>query len=145
MNVQDRYWECAKISAQISGIPAEWIYAQWKHESGNFTNWGTTAANNLGGLKKFRDQPEWFDGDATSPEGDDYQVFDSPEAYALYFGRYLLMYREDGICEATTTRQYAEALRHGGYYGDMPGMTGEESVDNYAVGLDNAMQEAFGG
>lgn len=128
--------ELAQISAEISGIPAEWILAQWKHETGNFTNWGATEAHNFAGLKKFRDnQPDWFDGDATSPEGDEYQVFENDEDFAQYFGRYLKMYEPDGLLESKTIREYAESLRRGGYYGDMPGMTGEESVDNYVEGL----------
>lgn len=128
--------ELAQISAGISGMPAEWILAQWRHESEDFTNWGATVAHNFAGLKQFRDkQPDWFTGDATSPEGDNYQVFENDEDFARYFGRYLLMYESDGLLAATTVREYAEALRRGGYYGDMPGMTGKESVDNYVAGV----------
>lgn len=131
------YAELAKISAEISGMPANWILAQWKHESDNFSNWGTTEANNFAGLKKFRDsQPNWFVGDAQSPEGDDYQVFEDPEDFATYFGRYLRMYESDGLLVATTLREYAEALFRGGYFGLMPGMTADESVDNYVRGLE---------
>lgn len=143
MNVNEHFYECAKIAANVSGLDAKTIYAQMVHESNNFTNWGATVANNFGGIKKFRDQPEWFTGDATSPEGDEYQVFDSPEAFALYYGKYLSLYREDGIYEADTLYNLAKALRHGGYYGNMPGMDESESVDNYEAGLTRAYKEAF--
>ena len=144
MVVIDKYWECAQITSNLCGIDAKWIYAHWVHESNNFTNWGATKAHNFAGIKKFRDQPEWFTGDATSPEGDEYQVFEDDSAFAVYFAKYLSLYREDGIFEAVTLEGYARALRHGGYYGNMPGMTAEESIDNYANGLQNAYNEAFG-
>ena len=134
----------AEISSKISDIDAKIILSQWIHESNNFTNWGATVANNYAGIKQFRDQPEWFTGDAESPEGDNYQVFNSPEEFAVYFGRYLRMYREDGIYDDLSIEGYARALRHGGYYGDMPGMNEEESIQNYINGLKSAYREAFG-
>ena len=141
----DKYrYELAKISSLISDIDAKIIYSQWVHESNGFTNWGATVANNYAGIKQFKDQPEWFTDDAESPEGDNYQVFDNPEAFAIYFGRYLRMYREDGIYDDMTLEGYAKALRHGGYYGDMPGMNEEESIQNYINGLKTAYDEAFG-
>src|SRR5665647_480680 len=98
--------ELAQISSDISGIPASWILAHWRHESEDFTNWGATVAHNFAGLKQFRDnQPDWFDGDAQSPEGDNYQVFEDDEDFARYFGRYLLMYESDGLLNATTLRE----------------------------------------
>lgn len=143
MNVIDNYWTCAQITEKLCGIKAEWIYCQERHETNNFTNWGATVAHNLAGIKKFRDQPAWFDGDATSPEGDEYQVFDDESSFAVYFARYLSLYREDGIFEAQTLEDYARALRNGWYYGNMPGMTDEESIQNYANGLQNAFNECF--
>jgi hypothetical protein len=113
------------------------------HESGGFTNWGATQAHNLAGIKKFKDQPAWFTGDATSPEGDEYQVFEDDSAFAIYFAKYLALYRDDGIFEAKTLREYAEALHHGHFYGDMPGMTTEESIKNYADCLQARYNEAF--
>ena len=144
MNINREYWECAKITSNLCGIFAEFIYCQMSHETENFTNWGATVAHNLAGIKKYGDPPEWFQGDATSPEGDEYQVFNSDSAFAIYFAKYLSLYRDDGIFDAKNLREYAEALHHGGYYGNMPGMTESESVDNYANGLKNAYNEAFG-
>jgi hypothetical protein len=141
--VNNYYYELAKISSNISDLDAKIIYCQWEHETNNFTNWGTRVANNFGGLKQFQDQPQWFTDDAQSPEGDNYQVFNTPEAYAVYFGKYLRMFREDGIYDDPTIEGYARALRHGWYYGNMPGMDDEESIQNYIDGITRVYREEF--
>jgi len=141
--LNDHYFQCSKITESLCSISCRWIYSQWVHESANFTNWGATQAHNLAGIKQFKDQPAWFTGDATSPEGDNYQVFDSDEAFAIYFAHYLSLYRDDGIYEAKTLADYAMALHHGGYYGNMPGMTEAESIQNYADCLQQRYDEAF--
>lgn len=138
------YFELCKISSAISGIPTEWIYAQIVHESENFTNWGATVAHNYAGIKQFKEQPDWFIAtgeSAESTEGDDYQVFNTDEEFFSYFGRYLRMYEPDGLLDAKTIEEYATALFNGGYYGLMPGMTAEESVQNYINGLQRTIDQ----
>jgi len=143
MVVIDQYWQCAQVTNKLCGISAEWIYCQMRHETQNFSNWGATFAHNLAGIKQFKAQPDWFGGDAQSPEGDNYQVFEDDSAFAIYYAHYLSLYREDGIFEAQNLTDFARALRHGGYYGNMPGMNDEESIQNYADGLTNAYEECF--
>lgn len=123
--VFDKYSVLAQLAANVAAekkgltnIDWRWLMCQWTHETQYFTNWGATVGNNFGGLKQFKPQPEWFDGDATSSEGDPYQVFESPEAYADYFGRYLGYYVENGIDQVTTLEEYVTALKEGGYFGD---------------------------
>jgi len=125
MAIDDKFFELAKMAVQeavekkgLTNIDPRWLRAQWQHETGNFTNWGATVANNFGGLKQFKPQPEWFTGDDMSPEGNPYQVFESPEDYASYFGRYLGYYIENGIDQATTLEEYVIALYHGDYFTD---------------------------
>ena len=101
--------------SQKTGLPAEWIYAQWQHETGDVSNWGATTANNFGGIKQFKENPEGID--ASSPEGDNYQIFSSPEEYADYFAKYISLYKEDGVFEAKNVHEYATALKKGGYFG----------------------------
>jgi len=120
----------------ITNLKWEYLYCQWIHETGGFTNWGATVANNFGGLKQFKDQPDWFDGDATSSEGDPYQVFNSPEEYAEYFGRYLGYYIENGIDKATTLEEYVTALKDGQYFG--------ATIEEYIDGCTIAWNECFG-
>ena len=128
--INERYWELAQQAANISGLPAEWIYAQFAHETGNFTSVLCTQYNNLGGLTQT--EPN----DLPQPDGNCYYMqFNSPEDYADYFGRYLRLYREDGIYSAETIPEYAAALYRGGYFGD--------SVENYVAGMEAAYKEAF--
>lgn len=115
----------AEQVANETGIPKEWIWAQWMHETGEFTSYVFKNLNNFSGLKQFRANNT--DLDCLSPEGDNYQYFPSQESYAKYFAFYLGLYEEDGIFEATTVEEFAIALKHGGYYGD--------SVENYTNAL----------
>jgi len=128
--------ELALQVSQETGVPADIIQGQWSLETGNFSNWGATQANNFGGMKKFKEQPAWFSGDAQSPEGDDYQVFESPQEYASYYASYLKKYYPDAI-SARTPEDFAAALYHGGYYGGT-GESDDEKIANYAAGIRGA-------
>lgn len=141
-NVDQKYWALAQAAAKeaaekkgLTNIDSRWLYCQWAHETGYFTNWGATVGNNFGGLKQFKDQPEWFTGDATSSEDDPYQVFDSPEEYASYFGRYLGYYIENGIDKATTIEEYVTALKEGNYFGD--------GLETYITRCEEIWEECF--
>lgn len=129
--INEHYWELAQQAANISGLPAEWIYAQWVHETACFTSELCVDHNNLGGITQ--EEPN----DLPQPDGELwYRHFGTPEDYADYFGRYLRLYREDGIYGAATIHEYAAALHRGGYFGD--------TVDNYTAGMLAAYKEAFG-
>ena len=138
MAVNDTYWPYAVKAGTLSGLDPKIIYCQWYHETGNFSNWGCKTGFNLGGLMKFRAQPDWFKGDSDSKEGFDYQVFNSYDDFATYYGgTYLGLYKDDGLLAATDIPSWAEALHKGGYYTD--------SVANYTSGLQGAYRECFGG
>ena len=64
-----------------------------------------------------------------------YKCFDTKEGFAEYFGNYLNYFEEDGIKDAVTIREYAEALKHGGYFGD--------TIDNYAQGMKDVELRCF--
>jgi hypothetical protein len=130
--------ELAQQVSTETGIPADIIHGQWAFESGGFSNWGSTHANNFGGLKKFQDQPDWFTGDAKSPEGDDYQVFDSPQAYASYYSKYLTKYYPEALT-AKNPEDFARALRNGGYYGGDPNDSEDTKIAKYAAGIKSGM------
>lgn len=118
--------QLAQQVAQNLGTGIDWkiIYAQWRLETNDFTNWGSTVANNAAGMKQFKANPVGID--ATSPEGDNYQVFDDWNDFADYYSRYLSKYFPDAAA-AQTTDQFAEALKAGGYFGG--------SLDNYKTNL----------
>lgn len=101
----------AQRASNIAQLPADWIEAQWRHETGDFTS-ELVADNNFGGLKN-----EWGS----------YKEFSTPEEFADYFGRYLTLYREDGIYNAVTVDQYVSSLKNGGYF--------EDNYDNYLNGV----------
>ena len=120
------YYALAERSSKIANIPADWIYKQWAHETGNFTSELCVDYNNFGGLTTTN--PDDTELKLKQPDGSLwYKTFDSPESYADYFGKYLTRYEEYGIYKATDIRGYAQALSDGGYFGD--------SVDNYVAGM----------
>ena len=128
------FFDLAKRAAEIAGEPIkpEWIYCQFAHETANFTSDLCVEYKNLGGL--CQTQPN----DTPQPDGDLYYMqFDSFEAYADYFGRYLRLYREDGIYESQSLADYVAALKHGGYFGD--------SLENYLFGTHAVYIAEFGG
>lgn len=132
----NQYMELAKQVSAKTGIPADIIYGQWYHETGGFSNWGTKSANNFGGMKQFRDQPAWFKGDAKSPEGDNYQVFESPQAYADYYAQYINKYIPE-LKNAKTPEEVAATLKKAGYYTS-------DDVQGYAAGIRNGMANTSG-
>lgn len=104
-----------QVSAQ-TGVPADLIYAQWQHETGNFTNRGATQLNNLAGVN------------TPGGTGQDYRQFDSLQDFAKYYA-YLLRPggHYDSARSARTPAEFAHALKQGGYYSD--------SESNYASGI----------
>ena len=134
MNVDERMWECAKISSEICGVPAEFIYSQWVHESDNFTSELAKDYFNFGGIT----QEENNGDDMKQPDGDYYyKVFATPEDYAAYFGRYIKKYFPTAA-GAKTLEEYVTALKYGEeyvYYGD--------DVEVYMMGTKEAFRDAF--
>ena len=128
--INQHYWELAQRAAEISGIDARLIYSQWVHETGGFTSDLCKDYHNLGGLTQTTPT------DAPQPDGSLwYMRFADDRQYAEYYGRYLKYYAEDGIFEAKTIQEYAEALKHGGYFGD--------TVEHYVDGMTAAWADAF--
>lgn len=121
--MNQEYWiEQAKRAAETAGLPWEWIYAQWYHETGGFTSDVLRDYNNAGGL--FR------------PDLQDYIVFPTIDDFVNYWANYIQGYRDDGIYEAKTPEEYALALASnrsgtGKYYTDDPA--------NYISGMLNAI------
>ena len=133
------FYELAKNAAQaaaekgIANIDPRWLYAQWAHESDNFTSKLTMDNHNLGGVTQ--NTPN----DSPQPDGGNYYInFASYEDYANYFGHYLYGFVDGGVDQATTLEEYIIALKNspsGEYFGD--------SLENYVTDCQRIYDENF--
>lgn len=104
------YFKAALVSADESGISPYFIYAQWCHETADFTSDLCLDYNNLGGITQVSVN------DLPQPDGDFYyRKFDSVSDFGAYFGRYLLLL--DGIANCDTLSAYVTCLNFNGYFG----------------------------
>lgn len=140
------YYDLAEVSARIandrlheqgidSHISADWIYAQWRYESGDFTSRMNEENNNPGGLTQV--EPNGEENRMTNSNLYA-KVFDTPEEYADYFGRYLAKYAENGIGNATTVDEYLQALQQGGYF-----TPADNSDDKYYQGVHAKLGDSY--
>lgn len=93
--------DIATAIAQNTGLPANFIWAQLSHESDGGNSKLAREDHNYGGVKG-------NDGE--------YLHFDNDQQFVDYMSNYYPKYREDGIYDAQTADQFAEALQHGGYF-----------------------------
>lgn len=103
------------LAQQLSGqlnVPADILYRQFAHETGNFTNRGATSLNNLAGIK--------------NPGGNGYRSFDSIQDFGNYYGK-LIKHRYSDAVGSKSVDQYASALKRGGYF--------QDSLSNYEHGM----------
>lgn len=109
--------------SEQSGIPAEFVYRQWAHESGNFSSQLARENNNFGGLTQTTPNGE----ENRQPDGGNYyKQYGSMHEYAEdYLNSFIKYY--DGIATVKSIDEFAQVLRDNGYYTD--------SVENYARGL----------
>ena len=128
MNVNQPYWEAAQVAGGISGIDPKILYAQFAHETANFTSELCLQYNNLAGVTKTQEN------DLPQPDGSFYYMkFDDLSAWARYFGKFIRYF--DGAAEAQTIEEYATALKNEGYFGD--------TLENYIDGMTAAYNDAF--
>ena len=136
------YFELAQHAADVANadlgtnnIDPHWIYAQWQHESANFTSRMATENNNFGGVTQ------------VEPNGEENRMtnsnlyammFDSPEDYADYFGHYLAKYAENGIGEASNVDEYLASLQNGGYF-----TSDDNSGNHYYSGVHSYLDGDF--
>ena len=118
------YYHLAQRVSDKTGIPADWVWAQWAHETGDFKSKLMRDNNNFGGLT----QEEPNGDENKQPDGDNYYMkFNSPKEYADYFARYIKYYKADGVFDAKNVDEYVQALKQGGYFGDY--------IENYTAGV----------
>ena len=107
----------AQVS-QKTGIPAQIIYGQWEHETGNFNNRGARELNNFAGLRE---------------KSGEYKKFGSMQEFAEFFAAYIPRKYGDAATSARTPEQYAMALKKGGYY--------EDTYQHYVEGIKHGMKD----
>jgi hypothetical protein len=115
------------IAQQVSGktgIPADLLYGQMAHETGNFTNRGSTSLNNFAGIR--------------IPGSTEYRSFGSSAEFGDYYARVLeeRRYTSRGINQAKTPEEFARALK--GSTGTNEYYTGPETA--YAAGVGRGAQ-----
>ena len=123
-----------EIALEISkntSIPADLLWAQMAHETGNFSS-ALSAHHNYGGAKVGYTGTKTKNGRSYTVLGQDqygHSFFDSDRSYVNYMSWYYTHpdYVNAGILNATNATEWATALKNGGYY--------EDSIPNYANGI----------
>ena len=111
MTTNDIYAAAQEAAAKI-GIPAGWIYAQWKLESGNFKNADAVAKNNYGAI--------FIPGTTIK------QTFSSINDFANYYANMIV----NGYPQAKNSNSledYITALK----YGKSGSYYGKQSISSY--------------
>ena len=85
------------LSGQLN-IPADILYAQWAHETANFTNRGSQQLNNLAGIR--------------IPGSTEYKAFGSLQEFGNYYAS-TIRNNYAGAMGAQNIDQFATALKHG--------------------------------
>ena len=93
--------DIAMAIAQNTNLPVNFIWSQLSHESDGGKSKLAVEDHNYGGVK--------------GKDGN-YLHFDNDQQFIDYMSNYYPKYREDGIYDAKTADQFAEALQHGGYF-----------------------------
>lgn len=123
----------AKWVAKNAGVPdpdttAKLLFGQMYHETGGSSPLSRNH-HNYGGIK-INNPNQKSAGPA--PDGGEYRHFDSDAEYAEYALRNFKAYLGDGVGEAKNAREYAEAMKRGGYY--------QAKVGEYTAGIENGMK-----
>lgn len=103
-------------------IPADWILASMLLETDNMTS-ELAGMNNFGGVKGA--------GNESGHDGRGHSYFNSPDDYIAYMIKYYPLYEEDGIFKAKNMREFAAALKHGGYF--------EADLEKYQAGMESRL------
>jgi hypothetical protein len=116
-------YELAQMVGGNINVPGDIIYAQWQHESANFTS-ALSAYNNFAGVTQTEKN------DLPQPDGGNYYMsFGTPEEFANYMSWYYKQY--EGLEGSQSVEEFLTALKNGGYFGD--------SYDNYYQGVTGFM------
>lgn len=146
-------WKEAQWVQSQTGLPAEYVYRQWAHESAYFSSQLARENNNFGGLT----QTEWNGDDNLQPDGNNYyREFRNFHEYAeAYVRDFINLY--EGQENVHDLASFAHYLKDNGYYGadEADYLAAMERVDMEleegsvqksepsGVELENAIQDAL--
>ena len=111
----------AERASKISGIPADWIWAQWANESGENFDAGVAGSglHNYAGLTVTPDMPGEQDGSMR------WGKWNSDEEFADYFGKYITKWDDPASTSAKTMYEYVNNIQNqsdgSAYCTDPPG------------------------
>lgn len=133
------YANIANAIGQNTGLSGKLIWAQMFHETGGFDS-ELAAMHNYGGMKDAagddvtgtvdKGKYKWT---VTGFDSRGHSYFASDQDYISYASWYLNLYEEEGLLQAKTVNQFANALKAGGYFTD--------DITNYANGMIRALGE----
>ncbi len=116
----DKARELAKRVSAQTGVAADWIFAQWAHETDNFTSNVFRKYHNLAGIRV----------------GGQYQNFSSMDESADRYAQVLSLPRYASARGAHSASDFAYALKMGGYY--------EDKYANYIRGMQRFLPASGG-
>jgi hypothetical protein len=110
----------AERASKVSGIPADWIWAQWANEAGpNFDSDLARENNNYAGMTVPESMPGTWDRQYH------WGKWDTNEDFADYFGRIMLKWDDPAATSAKTMYEYVNNIQNQSdgsmYCGDPPG------------------------
>ena len=109
---QREAWQEAQWVQSQTGIPAEYIYRQWAHESGNFTSRLAQENNNFGGLTQVEPNGE----ENKQPDGGNYyRMYNNMHEYAQsYVNDFINRYK--GRENIKSMADFVNFLHDNGYF-----------------------------
>ena len=102
-SIEDQARAAAALVGPQLGVDPSIVFAQWAHETGNFTNRGARSLNNLAGIN------------VPGGNGEDYKSYGSISEFAQDYAS-LIKRRYSGALGAGNVDDYATALKNGGYF-----------------------------
>jgi hypothetical protein len=126
--------QIAQAIAGKTGLPPELIWAQMYHETGGFTS-DLVPYHNYGGVKyaETTTKPSGLSWTVTGEDSRHHSYFKDDNSFIDYMSWYYPLYEEDGLLQARNARDWAAALKRGGYYTD--------DENNYANSIQNILDE----
>lgn len=113
----DEARQAAKMAGERLGIDPSIIFAQWAHETNNFSNRGARELNNFAGIRL--------------PGSTEYRSFKDASDFADYYSN-LIQHRYKGALGAKSIDEFATGLHTGNI-----GSYFEDSLSNYEKGMKN--------
>ena len=111
----DKMWALANWVAPKTGIDAKLVFAQWYHESGNFSSKLATENYNFGGMTQAESTGDEAD---KQPDGGNYYMhFGNEEEWAEYYAWYCNRCTTPPLSGSKDVDDFASRLKQNGYFG----------------------------